>query len=72
MPLLLFTFGGSTGVYPVVFICSLLFNFIFWPITFFKAYKDSVKHTKTALSPKEATFSEASVPRLSGLVYLMA
>jgi hypothetical protein len=56
MPLLLFTFGGSTGVYPVVFICSLLFNFIFWPITFFKAYKDSVKHKENGTKPKRSYF----------------
>src|SRR4051794_40375772 len=46
MPIALFTFGGSTGVYPVLFICSLLFNFIFWPIAFYRYFQDRNKQKR--------------------------
>lgn len=32
LPLFIATFGGSTGVYFIVFFASFLFNVIFWPI----------------------------------------
>ena len=52
MPLLLFTFGGAAGVYPVVFICSILFNLIFWPVVIYRHFKDKIANEKLGIKPK--------------------
>jgi len=53
MPLLLFTFGGTAGVYPVVFICALFFNLIFWPIVLYRHFKESRENKVSGIIPKK-------------------
>jgi len=52
MPLLLFTFGGAAGVYPVVFICSILFNLIFWPVCIYRHFKEKIENKKLGITTK--------------------
>lgn len=42
LPLFISTFGGSTGVYFIVFICSLAFNFVFWPLVLYRYVKGKI------------------------------
>jgi drug/metabolite transporter (DMT)-like permease len=49
LPLFIAAIGGSSGVYFILFFCSLMFNWVFWPITLFKWYHGSLD-LKTAFA----------------------